>query len=370
MKIKEVEQKLNITEKSIRYYEKEGLIHPKRADNNYREYSEEDVKMLQQIKILRILDFSVSDIKKLYHNQMRLEDAMREHIAQLERQKNEMAYLIQLCNEILEKNYSLTELDEAIFDENPEQLISRLRIIMKEDTTKEILTKKQLNFSVMALMVYGYLLSAAVAFIWGDRFLNYEGGGKGVLFLVTLFVAIYIVMFMTANMKIYLLMFHIAAVFQAPFIGVVFSTYVFPLYVYFKGSMSTSTFENIENTVVDQVCFAVFWLILACFCILLYLIYKFNKNAAQKIRFYLTAAVLFTACIVGISYLNTGLIAIPTFFMLCFTFYLSASWFEVNHYPDGKSRYFALVEGLKMLNIVGAFFRWWGRSKVVYDRSR
>lgn len=143
MKIKEVEQKLNITEKSIRYYEKEGLIHPKRADNNYREYSEEDVKMLQQIKILRILDFSVSDIKKLYHDQMRLEDAMREHIAQLERQKNEMAYLIQLCNEILEKNYSLTELDEAIFDENPEQLISRLRIIMKEDTTKEILTKKK-----------------------------------------------------------------------------------------------------------------------------------------------------------------------------------------------------------------------------------
>ena len=35
MTIKEVEKKLNITRANIRFYEKEGLLQPKRCDNEY-----------------------------------------------------------------------------------------------------------------------------------------------------------------------------------------------------------------------------------------------------------------------------------------------------------------------------------------------
>jgi len=58
MKIKEVENQVGMTRANIRYYEQEGLLNPtSRNENNYREYSEEDVKQLQRIKILRLLGF-------------------------------------------------------------------------------------------------------------------------------------------------------------------------------------------------------------------------------------------------------------------------------------------------------------------------
>ena len=64
MKIKEMEQRTGIPSANIRYYEKEGLLHPVRKENNYREYSEEDLNRLEQIKILRLLGVSLEDIRK------------------------------------------------------------------------------------------------------------------------------------------------------------------------------------------------------------------------------------------------------------------------------------------------------------------
>ena len=51
MTIKEVEQALEIPRATIRFYEKEELISPKRSGNAYREYSEEDVILLIKIII-------------------------------------------------------------------------------------------------------------------------------------------------------------------------------------------------------------------------------------------------------------------------------------------------------------------------------
>ena len=48
MTIKEVEKKLNISRANIRFYEKEGLLEPKRCDNEYRDYSEDDLKRLEK----------------------------------------------------------------------------------------------------------------------------------------------------------------------------------------------------------------------------------------------------------------------------------------------------------------------------------
>lgn len=63
MTIKELEQELEIPRATIRFYEKENLISPKRGDNSYREYSNEDVVTLKKIIILRKIGLSVSDIK-------------------------------------------------------------------------------------------------------------------------------------------------------------------------------------------------------------------------------------------------------------------------------------------------------------------
>ena len=56
MKINEVEKRVGITKKSIRFYEQEGLLHPERnKENGYRDYSDEDVEILLKIKFLRKL---------------------------------------------------------------------------------------------------------------------------------------------------------------------------------------------------------------------------------------------------------------------------------------------------------------------------
>lgn len=55
MKIKQVEELVGITKKNIRFYEDQGLLEVKRADNGYREYGLEDVKRLQEIRLLRKL---------------------------------------------------------------------------------------------------------------------------------------------------------------------------------------------------------------------------------------------------------------------------------------------------------------------------
>ena len=62
--IKEAEEQTGISRANIRYYEKMGLLHPKRNEKNgYREYRPEDIKRILQIKILRKLDVPIEETK-------------------------------------------------------------------------------------------------------------------------------------------------------------------------------------------------------------------------------------------------------------------------------------------------------------------
>ena len=81
MKIKEVEELVGLDRGNIYYYEKEGLLSPTRnKENNYREYSTEDVEVLNKIKLLRILDISTSDIKLLNEGELTLKDAAKKQL--------------------------------------------------------------------------------------------------------------------------------------------------------------------------------------------------------------------------------------------------------------------------------------------------
>ena len=56
MKINEVESLVGITKRNIRFYEKEGLLTPNRnSENGYRDYTEDDITALRQVKLLRKL---------------------------------------------------------------------------------------------------------------------------------------------------------------------------------------------------------------------------------------------------------------------------------------------------------------------------
>ena len=65
MRIKEVEKATGLTAKAIRMYESKGLLTVAReSENDYRDYSEDDVRRLKTIAILRRLDISVKEIKE------------------------------------------------------------------------------------------------------------------------------------------------------------------------------------------------------------------------------------------------------------------------------------------------------------------
>ena len=70
MTIKEVEKKLNISRANIRFYEKEGLLEPKRCDNEYRDYSEDDLKRLEKILLFRKCNISIENIRLIFNIQL------------------------------------------------------------------------------------------------------------------------------------------------------------------------------------------------------------------------------------------------------------------------------------------------------------
>lgn len=63
MLINEVCNLTGLTKKAICYYEKQGLLKPRKGINGYREYSENDIVLLNEISLYRNLDISIKDIK-------------------------------------------------------------------------------------------------------------------------------------------------------------------------------------------------------------------------------------------------------------------------------------------------------------------
>lgn len=66
MMISEVAKNYNITKRTLRYYEEIGLLTDvKKNDSNYRYYDEATLMRLEQILLLRDLDFHINEIKEI-----------------------------------------------------------------------------------------------------------------------------------------------------------------------------------------------------------------------------------------------------------------------------------------------------------------
>ena len=83
MTIKEIETLSGLPRANIRYYESEGLIAPKRAENGYREYSQDDAEVLLRVKLLRALGLRIDTIKSLAAGTLMLGDALDARLEEL-----------------------------------------------------------------------------------------------------------------------------------------------------------------------------------------------------------------------------------------------------------------------------------------------
>ena len=73
--IKEAEELTKVTSQNIRYYEKQGLLAPKRdKENSYRLYSEEEISRLKLIRLFRKLGMPIGEIRRMFEGDISLED--------------------------------------------------------------------------------------------------------------------------------------------------------------------------------------------------------------------------------------------------------------------------------------------------------
>ena len=63
--MKEVCRRCGLTKKAVEYYETRGLIAPSVRENGYRDYSQEDLRTLKEIAVLRQCGIGVPDIGEI-----------------------------------------------------------------------------------------------------------------------------------------------------------------------------------------------------------------------------------------------------------------------------------------------------------------
>ena len=89
MNIKQAAEQSGVSARNIRYYEQAGLLTPARnPENEYRVYSQADVRALKLIRMLRTLDMPVEEIGTVLNGTLPLAEAAER---QRQREKNEFS---------------------------------------------------------------------------------------------------------------------------------------------------------------------------------------------------------------------------------------------------------------------------------------
>ena len=137
MRIKEAEQRTGLTAKAIRLYESKGLLKPAReTENDYRDYTEEDVARLKTIAILRKLDVPVKTIKEWTDGERDLQDILQKAADQNREACRENELRRELAEDLLELLIKDPEADLGAavqLHEEIDELLAELDEIIRED---------------------------------------------------------------------------------------------------------------------------------------------------------------------------------------------------------------------------------------------
>lgn len=103
MKIGEAAKATGLSVSNIRFYEKKGLLSPKRQEESrYREYEEADVRRLKEIMLLRKIGLPVESIYLLYQGQAEFHGLLCHQQRELKERIESMEGALELCR-LLEK---------------------------------------------------------------------------------------------------------------------------------------------------------------------------------------------------------------------------------------------------------------------------
>lgn len=177
MRIKEVEDIVGITKKNIRFYEKEGLLSPGREiENGYRNYDEAEIQRLKQIKLLRMLNMPINEIRLLFDGGMSLPEAARRHMSALEEQKRNLEKARVICGKIIGEQSDINSLDVDSYLSEIDRL-EREGVVFTDIRKNDV--KKKYAESVTACVV---VVAVVVLLFIGMLYLNkVEPAPRGVI---------------------------------------------------------------------------------------------------------------------------------------------------------------------------------------------
>ena len=175
MKINEVEALVGITKKNIRFYEEQGLLSPRRnSENGYRDYGQEEVDTLRQIKLLRKLGVPLEEIRRMQAGRITVADGMRRHLVTLEREQRSLEQSMELCRCLKNREERLAELDAGSLLAEMEQMeqagstfqdkqYGDVKPIRYAAAVIAALVMTAFMAGVIALMIWGFTVEAAEA---------------------------------------------------------------------------------------------------------------------------------------------------------------------------------------------------------------
>ncbi len=144
MSISEVCRKFHTTSRTLRFYEKEGLIKSFREKETLpRRYTPEEVEKLRKILILRSLNLSVKDIKELFRSDQGISVAIRSKIVKINTELHEKE--IQLRN--LERAVTLLAENKDIFEEEDEVAVKTRQMELAYSATEKLLEEDFTGFT-------------------------------------------------------------------------------------------------------------------------------------------------------------------------------------------------------------------------------
>ena len=101
MNIKQAEELSSVSRQNIRFYEREGLITSDRnPENDYRKYREEHIRILKQIRMMRMLDMPLDRIRLVLEGKLPLSEAAQAQELQLKQEQEKLNAAIRFCGEM------------------------------------------------------------------------------------------------------------------------------------------------------------------------------------------------------------------------------------------------------------------------------
>ena len=97
MLINEAARKCGITKKAAQYYVEQGLVDPKVLENGYRDFSEEDTKVLKRVVLYRKLGLSIREIRRVLEDRGEISGIFYQRELELEQEKTKQEWLKRLA---------------------------------------------------------------------------------------------------------------------------------------------------------------------------------------------------------------------------------------------------------------------------------